>query len=43
MDDIIKPRIDLKQQETISCEKCESNFFSLLQLFRFTHEKRPDL
>ncbi len=26
MDDIIKPKIDLRQQQTIKCEKCESKF-----------------
>jgi hypothetical protein len=27
MDDIITPRIDLKKQETVKSEKCESKFF----------------
>ena len=26
-DDIIRPKINLKEQETIKCEKCESKFF----------------
>jgi uncharacterized Zn finger protein len=34
MDDIIKPRIDLKQQETIACEKCESRFFREVVLIK---------
>ena len=27
MDDIIKPKIDLRQQQTIKCEKCEGIYF----------------
>ena len=27
MEDIIKPKIDLKQQPTVVCEKCESKYF----------------
>jgi uncharacterized Zn finger protein len=27
MDEIIKPRIDLKQQETVKCGDCGSKFF----------------
>jgi uncharacterized Zn finger protein len=26
-DDIIRPKIDLRQQPTIKCEKCDSKFF----------------
>ena len=26
-DDIIRPKINLKEQKTIKCEKCESAFF----------------
>ena len=26
-DDIIRPKIDLRQQTTIKCEKCEKIFF----------------
>ena len=34
MEDIIKPRIDLKQQETIKCEKCESIYFKEVTLLK---------
>jgi hypothetical protein len=34
MDDIIKPRIDLKKQETIKCEKCESKFFKEVTMIK---------
>jgi uncharacterized Zn finger protein len=27
MDDLLKPKIDLKQQPTLECEKCKSQFF----------------
>ena len=27
MEDIIKPRIDLKQQETVKCSECQSKYF----------------
>ena len=27
MDDLLKPKIDLKQQPTISCENCNKNYF----------------
>jgi uncharacterized Zn finger protein len=27
MDDIIKPRIDLKKQETVKCEDCDCLYF----------------
>ena len=29
MDDLLKPKIDLKQQPTISCENCNKNYFKL--------------
>ena len=34
MEDIIKPRIDLKQQETVKCEKCESKYFKEVVLLK---------
>jgi len=34
MDDIIRPRIDLKKQETIKCEKCESKFFKEVTMIK---------
>ena len=34
MEDIIKPRIDLKQQETIKCEKCGSKFFKEVTMIK---------
>jgi uncharacterized Zn finger protein len=33
-DDIIKPKIDLRQQETIKCEKCESKFFKEVTMLK---------
>jgi len=27
MDDLLKPKINLKQQPTISCENCNKNYF----------------
>ena len=27
MDDLLKPKIDLKQQPKLECEKCKSQFF----------------
>lgn len=27
MDDLLKPKIDLKVQPTLECEKCQSQFF----------------
>jgi len=33
-DNIIRPKIDLKQQETIVCEKCESKFFKEVVLIK---------
>ena len=26
-EEIIRPKIDLRQQETVKCEKCESTYF----------------
>mgnify|MGYP000099879006 CR=1 FL=1 len=34
MDDIIKPKIDLRQQQTIKCEKCESKFFKEVTMLK---------
>lgn len=34
MDDIIRPKIDLKQQETVACEKCNSKFFKEVVLIK---------
>ena len=34
MDDIIKPKIDLRQQQTIKCEKCESKFFKEVTMIK---------
>ena len=33
-DEIIKPRIDLRQQVTIKCEKCESKFFKEVTMLK---------
>jgi hypothetical protein len=33
-DEIIKPRIDLKQQPTVKCEKCESKFFKEVTMLK---------
>jgi hypothetical protein len=33
-DDIIKPRIDLRQQQTVKCEKCESKFFKEITMLK---------
>ena len=33
-DNIIRPKIDLKQQETITCEKCEGKFFKEVVLIK---------
>ena len=33
-DEIIKPRIDLRQQETLKCEKCESKFFKEVTMLK---------
>jgi uncharacterized Zn finger protein len=34
MDDIIKPKIDLRQQETITCSDCGSKFFKEVVLLK---------
>lgn len=34
MDEIIRPKIDLKQQETVECEKCKSKFFKEVVLIK---------
>ena len=34
MDDIIKPKIDLKQQPTVECEKCQSKYFKEVVLIK---------
>jgi uncharacterized Zn finger protein len=34
MDDILKPKIDLKQQPTISCEQCGSKYFKEVTLIK---------
>ena len=34
MDDIIKPKIDLRQQQTIKCEKCESKLFKEVTMIK---------
>lgn len=34
MDDILKPKIDLKQQETVVCEKCDNKFFKEVTLIK---------
>ena len=34
MDDIIKPKIDLKQQPTVECEKCKSTFFKEVTMIK---------
>ena len=33
-EEIIKPRIDHRQQETIKCEKCESKFFKEVTMLK---------
>ena len=33
-EEIIKPRIDLRQQETIKCEKCGSRFFKEVTMLK---------
>ena len=33
-DDIIRPKIDLRQQETIKCEKCESIYFKEVTMLK---------
>ena len=34
MDDIIKPKINLRQQETITCSDCGSKFFKEVVLLK---------
>lgn len=34
MDEIIKPRIDLKQQETVKCKECGSKFFKEVTMIK---------
>lgn len=34
MDDILKPKIDLKQQPTVVCEKCGSKFFKEVTMIK---------
>jgi uncharacterized Zn finger protein len=34
MDDILKPKIDLKQQPTVECEKCNSKYFKEVVLIK---------
>jgi uncharacterized Zn finger protein len=34
MDDILKPKIDLKQQETVVCEKCGNKYFKEVTLIK---------
>jgi hypothetical protein len=34
MDDILKPRIDLKQQPTITCDDCGSKYFKEVVLLK---------
>ncbi len=34
MDDNLKPRIDLKKQPTVKCEKCESKYFKEVVLIK---------
>jgi hypothetical protein len=34
MDDIIKPRIDLKQQPTVTCDDCGSKYFKEVVLLK---------
>ena len=33
-DDIIRPKIDLRQQTTIKCEKCEYKFFKEVTMLK---------
>jgi hypothetical protein len=33
-DNIIRPKIDLKKQETVICEKCEGKFFKEIVLIK---------
>ena len=34
MDEIIRPKINLKDQETVKCEKCGSEFFKEVTLLK---------
>lgn len=34
MDEILKPRIDLKQQPTVTCEDCGSKYFKEVVLLK---------
>jgi DNA-directed RNA polymerase subunit RPC12/RpoP len=34
MDDIIRPKIDLKQQPTVVCEECSSKFFKEVTMIK---------
>ena len=34
MDEIIRPKIDLKQQETVECENCKSKYFKEIVLIK---------
>ena len=34
MDDILKPRIDLKQQPTVTCEDCGGKYFKEVVLLK---------
>lgn len=34
MDEIVKPKIDLKQQPTIECEKCKCKYFKEVVLIK---------
>jgi uncharacterized Zn finger protein len=33
-DDIIRPKIDLRQQQTIECEQCKSRFFKEVTMLK---------
>ena len=33
-EDIIRPKINLKEQQTIKCEKCESKFFKEVTMLK---------
>lgn len=34
MDDIIQPKIDLRQQETVVCSECKSKYFKEVTLLK---------
>jgi uncharacterized Zn finger protein len=34
MDEILKPRIDLKQQETVKCKECGSKYFKEVTMIK---------